>query len=178
MENKLNLTLDDVKDFLYTQGYDWKGGIIYNNQHTYATDIKQLDGQRGDYTILKLQTPEKRVLNPVVVDDTAFTFYVETISSDIDDTFEYESAQDLSEQWVKFLVQRYGNAYRKHVKDLCKQNRKNEIETTKSSLEKIRFIKLDIIRRLKNNLNRYEDVEKWLEDTNELKNDNVNQLKK
>ena len=169
MKNTINISLDDVKDFLFIQGYVWNGAIIFNNKRTYASEFKQLGKERSDLTALKLHNSEKSFFKSVAIDETTFTLYNETIGSDIDDTFDYELDKDLSEQWVKFLVQRYGNTYRKQVKDLCKQMREKEIKTNRASLEKIRLIKLDIIRRLKHNLNHYSDIEKWLDETNEFK---------
>jgi len=169
MNKNINISLDDVKDFLQTQGYTWKNVIIFNNDKTSAVEFNQLNGQRGDLTILKLHTSKEVVFKPTVINETTFTFYNEILGSDIDDTFDYELEQDLSELWVKFLAQRYGELYHDYVKNLCRSMRKKEIETDRDRLAKISLIKRDIIKNLRAKLTRFENIEEWLKEVTELK---------
>jgi hypothetical protein len=174
MDNKINLTLDDVKDFLFILGYTWKGAILLHGLPTYAEDFSQSNGERRELTYLKLHAPQSytnsnTMLKPVVIDDTSFCFYEEVLVSDIDNTLDFELDQDLSEQWIKFLSKRYGKKYDNYIKDLCSIKRHQEIENSKRSLNSIRLIKLDIISKLKSQLNRYHNVEKWINDNQQLK---------
>ena len=122
MNNNFNITLDDVKDFLSTLGYAWNGAIILNGGCGCAEDLSDFNNNREMLTSMRLHTPEGAMIKDVMITGISFTFYNKSLDhSDIDATMEYEVEKDHTEQWIQFLLQRYGNNYRNYVKKLCKR---------------------------------------------------------
>ena len=172
MNNTINISLDDVKDFLKTLGYEWNGLIVKNNMCTHARDLSDFKSNTT-LTTLRLQLPkfnnDKILFKDALITKTDFIFYQETIGSDIDDICEYEVETDYTEQWVKFLIQRHGEQYKDYVKILCKTLKQQEINNAKREVDKIKRTKLEIMRKLKEKLLKWKKLEELVDNTTEFK---------
>ncbi|MFQ6724163.1 MAG: hypothetical protein ACLRFE_02385 [Clostridia bacterium] len=170
MNNSINITLDDVKDFLSAVGHTWNGNVIINDETTKATSLNDFKYART-LTAMKLHNnQDEKEIKDVVITPTSFIFYQQTFDhSDIDATFEYEVETDYTELWVKFLLKKYGNNYKDYVKKLCKIMRQQEVNKAKYEFDRIKEIKKDIIRKLKVKLNFYQKLEDLVDNVYELK---------
>ena len=148
--NNINITLDDVKQFLQTIGYTWENEAFINNKWQAVTDICDLDMNRDVPTTLKLYQNGNPVCNEVAINPISFTFYKQSFNhSDIDYIVNYEVETDYTEQWIKFLLQTYGKDYRNYVNRLCKKMRNDAVNTAKYEFDKIAIIKKDLLNKLK-----------------------------
>ena len=170
MDNKINIDLSDVKCFLQTLNYTWNGKVKLNNSIQQVTSFDDLDGNRDVLTSLILLEDDARVCKDVVITETSFVFYQQTLDlMDIDATFEYEVEIDYTEQWVRFLAHEYGKQYKDYVKQLCKKMRQLEVNKAKHEFDKIKEIKSEIIRKLKTKLCHLQKLEDIVDNVEELK---------
>ena len=164
-----HLPLSDVKDFLQTLGYKWNGEIVKNGELTTATNLKDF---AEDRYLTSLQLHSKNLLIPelkdVIITPTSFTFYNQTIGSDIDALIEYEIDKDYTEQWVVYLAKKYGKSYQDYVKKLCKKMKNESFTRAKNELDKITDLKKGILNSLKQKLKHYQKLEELVSNVDEF----------
>lgn len=158
--NNINITLDDIKQFLQTIGYTWENEAFINSNWKTATDICDLDIHKEALTTLKLYQNGNPICSEVAINPISFTFYKQSFNhSDIDYTVNYVVEIDYSEQWIKFLLQTYGKDYRNYVNKLCRKMRNDAVNTAKYEFDKIKIIKKDLLNKLKVKLKYYQKLE-------------------
>ena len=170
MDNTFNMTLDDVKDFLSILGYSWNGAIIKDNRTINVDKFENYSNDFKNIVPIKLSYNDEKPVKDIKITPTSFEFYLKSIDlDDIDAVWEYEVDTDYTEQWVKFLLNTYGEDYKNYVKKYCKSTKQIEVNKAKHEFDKIKEIKTEILRKLKAKLHHIQKLEDLVNNTNELK---------
>ena len=125
MSEKFKITIDDVQAFLKTGGLMWDKTIITEQGKVPASKLKDISSQSNPVAIHAIDRSNNLVDMNISVDPISFLTYVQTFDPfDIDAVIEYEVENDLTNQWIKFLVDKYGKEYQDFAVKFCESRKR------------------------------------------------------
>lgn len=157
----MEITLTDVKSFLGSLGLTWNGEIVDSNKTIIALDFDELGGGFFEPTGIKVYKGNKPLYINVVISETAFTFYKKaSYVSDIDLTYDYDVLKDCTDNWIGFLVQKYGESYRNYANEVCSIMKESDMDKAKKELDELKLRKAEIIHESQERLKHYQHLER------------------
>ena len=125
MGEKFKVSVDDVQAFLRSGGLKWDKTIITDRGKIPATRLKDLALDHGNPVAIPT-IDRSNNLNSIniAVNPISFVTYVESFDySDIDAVIEFVVENDFSNQWINFLVKRYGKDYQEYAEKFYSKTR-------------------------------------------------------
>ena len=162
--NKSPATLIDVQQFLKTHGFYWNGTIKSDNGDIVPRDLKDLDlyfNRPASINVSYILNNTKKY-SSMYISVTPLSFKTYDLSfdySDIDAVVDYITDVDMSNDWIIFLTQKYGETYQRYVADVCKNKRNNLTINTHKQIEDLKIKRKQIIDKHTEEIAQIESIE-------------------
>ena len=99
----------------------------------------------------------------IAVDPISFLTYVQTFDySDIDEVIEYDVDNNFSNQWINFLVDKYGKEYQDFAVEFCESRKRLLVLRTDGYLSVLEAEKQRLLDKREEELAKYNDAENFI----------------
>lgn len=154
----MDITLNDVKQFINTLGYTWNGDVFIDTDFVKAENFNQLNSTEPQSIIL--HHGRKKEYMSVIIDEAHFKSYNYYYDfGDIDDPC-FKLADDYSDQWQKFLFNKYGKQYQQHLLSYSKSNKERIIANLVKEINRLKQERHAVSINAKNEIEKYNNLEK------------------
>lgn len=161
MNEDFKISINDVQDFLRSGGLKWDKTILTDEGKAQATRLKDLALKRNDPVAIPTidRSGNPNIMN-IAVNPISFITYRESFDySDIDAVLEFVVENDFSEQFIKFLVKKYGKTYQDYAEKFCKREKSRLVLDTYEKVERLDAQKREILKTYEAELKKYNNVE-------------------
>ncbi len=102
-------TIDDIKEFLKSKGYVWKGEVWDNGFSPSKVTIDDLYGRTKPIVLFVLYKDGEKFTQYISVFDTSFKLFEEQLGELNPGHNKFLLQEDYSSEWADFLAERHNN---------------------------------------------------------------------